>query len=88
MVQPVIGVALGAAFDASLWSRLAPLSETLACLLLSTAAATAVGTVLYALSGARGATAFYSAVPGGLNDSAFFVAEQFVPAADDARALS
>ena len=67
--QTVVGVALGAAFEPSLWDRLLRFSSTLSLLLVATAAATSLGAaMLRRFAGYAPATAFFAAVPGGLND--------------------
>jgi membrane AbrB-like protein len=74
--QTLIGVALGAAFEPSLWDRLLRFSSTLAGLLLATAAATAAGGFfLRRVARYAPATAFFAAVPGGLNDMTLIGAE-------------
>jgi membrane AbrB-like protein len=74
--QTVVGVALGAAFEPSLWDRLLRFSSTLSLMLLATAAATSLGAaMLRRLAGYDPATAFFAAVPGGLNDMTLIGAE-------------
>jgi hypothetical protein len=74
--QTVIGVMLGAAFDPSLLSRLLRCSSTLAGLFVATAAATSLGALaLRRFARYEPATAFFAAVPGGLNDMTLIGAE-------------
>ena len=74
--QTVVGVALGAAFEPSLWDRMLRFSSTLSLLLLATAAATSLGAaMLRRFAGYAPATAFFAAVPGGLNDMTIIGAE-------------
>jgi membrane AbrB-like protein len=74
--QTVIGVMLGAAFDPSLWARLLTCASTLTGLFLATAAATALGALaLRRFARYDAPTAFFAAVPGGLNDMTLIGAE-------------
>lgn len=78
VMQAIVGVALGAAFDSTLWDKILRFPLTVSALLVFTAAATGASILfLRKFAGYGATTSFFAAVPGGCVSPCSFQREKY-----------